>query len=32
MVEPLKIVRDVIVAVTGMVVWLYVFNELLIRF
>lgn len=32
MVELLKIVRDVIVTVTGMIVGLYVFNELLLCF
>lgn len=32
MVEILKIVRDVIVTATGMVVGLYMFNELLIWF
>lgn len=32
MVDLLKIIRDVIVTATGMVVGLYVFNELLIWF
>ena len=32
MLELLKIVRDVIVTATGMVVGLYVFNEMLIWF
>ena len=32
MVELLKIVRDVIVTATGMVIGLYVFNEMLIWF
>ena len=32
MVELLKIVRDIIVTATGMVVGLYVFNEMLIWF